>query len=137
MKSVNFACVLCLVLFCCIAPSRTVAQTNNSTDDRDKTLQQLLTEVRELRLAGFQVQLLRSYAETRFLPGVTGFVARDRDEMRDIIRPGGPLDDFDRGRCRERAAQLYGRDRMVADYERVYAAAAGHASPHERLARIA
>lgn len=31
--------------------------------------------VRELRLAGFQVQLLRSYAETRFLPGVTGFVA--------------------------------------------------------------
>jgi chromosome segregation ATPase len=38
-----------------MAPSRTVAQTSNSTEsaqgDRDKTLQQLLTEVRELRLA--------------------------------------------------------------------------------------
>ena len=55
MKALNFACLLCLVLFCCIAPSRTVAQTINSGDsaqaDRDKTLQQLLKEVRELRLA--------------------------------------------------------------------------------------
>ena len=70
--------------------------------------------------------------------GITGFVARNRDEMRDIIRPGGPLDDFDRRRCRERAVELFGRDRMVAEYERLYAAvAAGHASPHERLAKIA
>ena len=55
MKSVNFVGVLCVVLFCWIAPSRTVAQTNNSGEsaqgDRDNTLQQLLTEVRELRLA--------------------------------------------------------------------------------------
>lgn len=55
MKGLNFACVICLVLFCCIAPSRTVAQTGNASEsaqgDRDKTLQQLLTEVRELRLA--------------------------------------------------------------------------------------
>jgi glycosyltransferase involved in cell wall biosynthesis len=69
--------------------------------------------------------------------GVTGFVARDRNEMREIIRPGGPLDGFDRRRCRERAVQRFGRDRMVADYESVYAAAMGSASPHERLARIA
>ena len=55
MRGLNFACILCLVLFCCILPSRTVAQTNNSSEpaqgDRDKTLQQLLTEVHELRLA--------------------------------------------------------------------------------------
>lgn len=55
MKGLNFACVLCLVLFCCIAPSRAVAQTSNSPEsaqgDRDRTLQQLLNEVRELRLA--------------------------------------------------------------------------------------
>ncbi len=54
MKKLRLACVLCLVTFCCGFLSRTVAQTNNPTDsaqgDRDKTLQQLLTEVRELRL---------------------------------------------------------------------------------------
>lgn len=70
-------------------------------------------------------------------PGVTGFVARDRDEMRDIIRPGGPLDGFDRARCRERAAARFGRDRMVADYESIYAEAAGRASEHAPVARIA
>jgi len=69
--------------------------------------------------------------------GVTGFVARDRSEMREIIRPGGPLDDFDRRRCRERAIERFGRDRMVADYESVYAAAAGYATPQGQLARIA
>ena len=69
-------------------------------------------------------------------PGVTGFVARDREEMREIIRPGGPLDDFDRRRCRERAAELFGRDRMVADYENIYAAAAECTSPRERLAEL-
>jgi glycosyltransferase involved in cell wall biosynthesis len=70
-------------------------------------------------------------------PGVTGFVVRDRNEMRDIIRPGGPLDYFDRSRCREHAAERFGRDRMVADYESVYAAAAGHTGPHKLLERIA
>ncbi|HEY9426491.1 MAG TPA: glycosyltransferase family 4 protein [Gemmatimonadaceae bacterium] len=69
--------------------------------------------------------------------GVTGFVARDRNEMREIIRPGGPLDDFDRRRCRERAIERFGRDRMVADYESIYAAAAGYATPQGQLARIA
>lgn len=70
-------------------------------------------------------------------PGVTGFIARDRREMRDIIRPGGPLDNFDRARCREYAAEHFGRERMVSDYESVYAAAAGDTSPQKLLARIA
>jgi glycosyltransferase involved in cell wall biosynthesis len=69
--------------------------------------------------------------------GVTGFLARDRREMAEIIRAGGPLDDFDRRRCRERAVERFGRDRMVEEYESVYAAAAGYASPHDRLTRIA
>ncbi|HET7622295.1 MAG TPA: glycosyltransferase family 4 protein [Gemmatimonadaceae bacterium] len=69
--------------------------------------------------------------------GVTGFIARDRDEMREIIRPGGPLDDFDRRRCRDRAIERFGRARMVAEYESVYAAAAGYATPKGHLARIA
>lgn len=70
-------------------------------------------------------------------PGVTGFVVRDRHEMRDILRPGGPLDDFDRGRCRGRAIERFARERMVAEYERLYAMAAGDASPRGHLARIA
>jgi hypothetical protein len=57
--------------------------------------------------------------------------------MREIIRPGGPLDDFDRRRCRERAVERFGRDRMVADYESVYAAASGFAAPQDQLASIA
>jgi glycosyltransferase involved in cell wall biosynthesis len=70
--------------------------------------------------------------------GITGFVARDRSEMREIIRPGGPLDSFDRRRCRERAAERFGRDRMVSEYESVYAAAVESASPREgKLTRIA
>jgi glycosyltransferase involved in cell wall biosynthesis len=69
--------------------------------------------------------------------GVTGFLARDRREMAEIIRAGGPLDHFDRRRCRERAVERFGRDRMVEEYESVYAAAAGYASPHDRLTRIA
>ncbi len=51
--------------------------------------------------------------------GVTGFLPRDAAELVEIIRPGGPLDDFDRRRCRERAVERFGRDRMVADHERL------------------
>ena len=69
--------------------------------------------------------------------GVTGFVVRDAGEMRDLIRPGGPLDDFDRGRCRSRTAERFGHERMITKYEHLYATAAGDASPHERLVRIA
>lgn len=52
--------------------------------------------------------------------GVTGFVARSADEMIEIIAPGGPLDRFDRRRCRERAVERFSSRRMVRDYERLY-----------------
>jgi glycosyltransferase involved in cell wall biosynthesis len=58
-------------------------------------------------------------------PAVTGFIARSADEMVDLIRRGGPLDSFDRLRCRARAVQRFSRDRMIAQhialYERVAA----------------
>ena len=54
-------------------------------------------------------------------PGVTGFVARDARDMAEIIRPGGPLDGFDRRRCRERAMGRFSRARMIADHEALYA----------------
>jgi glycosyltransferase involved in cell wall biosynthesis len=52
--------------------------------------------------------------------GVTGFIARDADEMTAIIRPGGPLDQFDRQRCRMRAIERFSRERMVEEHERLY-----------------
>ena len=67
--------------------------------------------------------------------GVTGFIARDADEMVDLIRPGGPVDAFDRHRCRARAVQRFGRDRMVAQhvalYERIARAAPRRLRQHE------
>jgi hypothetical protein len=55
IKCLTLGCVLCLVTLCFISPARTLAQTKNSAEsaqgDRDQTLQQLLAEVRELRLA--------------------------------------------------------------------------------------
>src|SRR5713226_4516100 len=54
-KSLTLGCALCLVTFCYVSPTRVQAQTNKPADsaqgDRDQTLKQLLTEVRELRLA--------------------------------------------------------------------------------------
>ncbi|HET7321291.1 MAG TPA: glycosyltransferase, partial [Longimicrobiaceae bacterium] len=52
--------------------------------------------------------------------GVTGFVVRDAEEMTDVVRPGGPLDRFDRARCRERAVERFGRDRMVEEHLSLY-----------------
>ncbi len=52
--------------------------------------------------------------------GVTGFIPADAAELAEIIRPGGPLDHFDRRRCRERAVERFGRERMVADHVRLY-----------------
>lgn len=52
--------------------------------------------------------------------GVTGFIARDAEEMAAIIRPGGPLDQVDRLRCRMRAIERFSRERMVEEYERLY-----------------
>ena len=55
IKGLTLGCVLTVVTFCCVSPARTFAQTRNPADsaqaDRDQTLRQLLTEVRELRLA--------------------------------------------------------------------------------------
>lgn len=53
-------------------------------------------------------------------PGVTGFIAHSAAEMAELIRRGGPLDSFDRARCRARAIERFGRDRMVRGYERLY-----------------
>jgi glycosyltransferase involved in cell wall biosynthesis len=52
--------------------------------------------------------------------GVTGYVVSDAREMADLIRPGGPLDDFDRARCRARAVERFSSERMVEEYERLY-----------------
>ena len=55
VKSLSLGCLLCLVTFCCVSPTRTAAQSKKPAEsaqgDRDQMLQQLLTEVRELRLA--------------------------------------------------------------------------------------
>lgn len=53
-------------------------------------------------------------------PGITGFIVRNEDEMVETIRPGGILDGFDRKRCRERAVERFGRNRMVRDHEHLY-----------------
>ena len=59
--------------------------------------------------------------------GVTGYLAGDEGEMVELIRPGGPIDGFDRLRCRARAIERFSSARMVADYERLYAMMlAGH-----------
>jgi chromosome segregation ATPase len=55
IKSLILGCVLGVVTFCYVPPTRTLAQTGKPAEsaqgDHDQTLQQLLTEVRELRLA--------------------------------------------------------------------------------------
>jgi glycosyltransferase involved in cell wall biosynthesis len=52
--------------------------------------------------------------------GVTGFVARSLDDMVNLIRPGGAVDSFDRLRCRARAVERFGRDRMVENHLTLY-----------------
>jgi chromosome segregation ATPase len=55
IKCLILGCVLSVVTFFYVSPTRTLAQTRQPAEsaqgDRDQTLQQLLTEVRELRLA--------------------------------------------------------------------------------------
>jgi chromosome segregation ATPase len=54
IKSLILGCALCLVTFCYVSPTSAQAQSNKPAEstqgDRDQTLKQLLTEVRELRL---------------------------------------------------------------------------------------
>jgi len=55
IKRLTLACVVGFMTMCFVAPARTLAQTNRPAEsakgDGDQTLKQLLTEVRELRLA--------------------------------------------------------------------------------------
>src|SRR6266849_8691748 len=55
VKYLTIGCLLGLVTLCFVSPTRAQTQTNKPADstqgDRDQTLKQLLTEVRELRLA--------------------------------------------------------------------------------------
>jgi glycosyltransferase involved in cell wall biosynthesis len=53
-------------------------------------------------------------------PGVTGFIVESKEEMAQLIRPGGPLDSFDRQRCRHRAVERFSRARMITDHEQAY-----------------
>ncbi|HET7583846.1 MAG TPA: glycosyltransferase family 4 protein [Gemmatimonadaceae bacterium] len=82
----------------------------------------------EAMLAGCPVVAFARGSVTELVePGVTGYIVRDVDEMAEVIRPGGPLDVVDRFACRACAVQRFARERMVREYERVYAhAAAGH-----------
>jgi glycosyltransferase involved in cell wall biosynthesis len=52
--------------------------------------------------------------------GITGFIAESREEMADLIRPGGAVDRLDRRRIRQLAVSRFGRERMVIEYERLY-----------------
>jgi glycosyltransferase involved in cell wall biosynthesis len=54
-------------------------------------------------------------------PDVTGFIVGGANEMVELIRPGGVLERFDRERCRKRAVERFSRDRMVDEYEHLYA----------------
>jgi chromosome segregation ATPase len=64
-KHLTLAFVLCVVTFCCASPTGAQAQGNKPAEstqgDRDQTLKQLLTEVRELRLT-----VQRATVSTRF-----------------------------------------------------------------------
>lgn len=53
-------------------------------------------------------------------PGITGFIVHSFNEMVDAIRPGGPVDFFDRQLCRNRAKKLFSRTRLVTDHVRLY-----------------
>ena len=52
--------------------------------------------------------------------GVTGYIARSAEEMVELIAPGGPLEHFDRRRCRKRAIERFSSRRMASDYEQLY-----------------
>lgn len=52
--------------------------------------------------------------------GVTGFVVQTVEEMVTTLRRGGPLDQFDRMRCRARAVERFSSDRMVDEHVQLY-----------------
>ncbi|HEY2897434.1 MAG TPA: hypothetical protein VGJ12_09880, partial [Gemmatimonadaceae bacterium] len=50
----------------------------------------------------------------------TGFIATSFEHMIELIRPGGPIETFDRLRCRQRAVERFSADRMVDDHVALY-----------------
>jgi glycosyltransferase involved in cell wall biosynthesis len=66
------------------------------------------------------VAFSRGSAPELIEPGLTGFLAESAEEMAEIIRSGGPLESFDRNRCRARAVERFSRTRMVNEYLRLY-----------------
>lgn len=63
--------------------------------------------------------------------GVTGRLVSNADHMAATIRRGGPLDAFDRERCRARAVERFGRNRMVEAYEAHYRQAHEESGIHQ------
>lgn len=63
--------------------------------------------------------------------GVTGFVCRDEDELAARLRElsGDDAGGFDRARCRRRAVERFGRQRMVRRYLEVYRRAVAERMP--------
>jgi glycosyltransferase involved in cell wall biosynthesis len=75
----------------------------------------------EAMLSGCPVVAFPRGSATELIePGITGFLAESAEEMVEVIREGGPLDSFDRRRCRLRAVQRFSRSRMVDDHVRLY-----------------
>lgn len=69
--------------------------------------------------------------------GVTGFIVHTPDELTELIRHGGPLDAFDRERCRLRAIERFGREHMVERHEDLYQRVAREAGRGPSLAGAA
>ena len=65
--------------------------------------------------------------------GVTGYLADRRGDGR-VDQAWWAVDSFDRLRCRERAIERFSSERMVADYERLYARVVV-TDPHARTGR--
>ncbi len=65
-------------------------------------------------------------------PGITGFIAGSMEEMADLIRPGGAVDQLDRRRVRARALRRFSRERMLLEYEALYRSVVAEAGRTDR-----
>ena len=80
------------------------------------------------------VSFPRGSAPELIEPGVTGFLANDVEEMAQVIRSGGVLDEFDRKECRRIASERFGRERLIRDHLRLYRAAISERASIRRVA---